>query len=123
MNRSSRVFTMVLVSAVIMVMTSWQPIPDHQSYTKESYTKESSLHDIYSEPVFVKDQRTITVLPPRQVFIKERPEIKFNNDLTRKKTIVNPTELEKAEKEKITVKTKSKQATTKSPEHSNSKSA
>lgn len=123
MNKSSRVFTMVLVGAVIMVMTSWQPIPDHQSYTKESYTKVSSLHDIYSEPVFVKDQRTITLLPPRQVFIKERPEIIFNNDLTQEQKIVNPNELEKTEIEKVTVKTESKQATTKSPEHSNLKSA
>jgi len=118
MNKSSKLFTIGLVGAVIMVMTSWQPISEHQSYTKES-----SLHEIYSENVFVNDQRTITALPPKQVLIKERPEIKFNNDLTREQKIVNPTELEKAEKEKITVKTESKQATTKSPEHSNLKSA
>lgn len=116
MNKSSKVFTMGLVGAVVIVITSWQPLFEHQSYTKES-----SLHEIHSEPVFVNDQRTITALPQKQVLIKERPEIKFNNNLTSEQKIVNTPELEKTEKEKKAITTEPQQAATKPPEHSKPK--
>ena len=77
MNRSRKVFTMGLVAAVIIAITSWQPIYEHQSCTKES-----SLRVSHSEAVFINDQKTIRTLPQKKVFIKERPEINFNNDRT-----------------------------------------
>lgn len=36
MSKSSKVFTIGLLSAVVIAIMSWQPIPEHQSYTKES---------------------------------------------------------------------------------------
>jgi len=118
MNKSNKLFTIGLAGAVVIAITSWQPIPNHQSYTKES-----SLHEIHSEAVFLKNQRTITALPQKPVLIKEQPEIKLTNDLNAEQKIVNPTELEKAEKDKNTIITQPKQATTKPPEHSDLKSA
>ena len=118
MNKSSKLFTLGLVSAIVMVMTSCQSIYEHQNHTKES-----SLRGIHSEHAFVNDQRTITALPQKQLLIKERPEMKFNNDLTAEQKIVNSPESEKAEKEKNTVTTELKQATTKPPENINLKSA
>lgn len=117
MNRSSKVFTMGLVGAVVIAITSWQPIFEHQSCTKES-----SLHEMHSKAVFVSDQRTITALPQNQVLINELPEFKFNKNFNVEHKIVNPAKLEKAEKEKITVTTGSKQESAKPPEQSNLKS-
>lgn len=60
MNKSSKVFTVVLVGAVVIAISSWQLIPEHQSYTKES-----SLHENHSDPVFVNYPKTISVLPQK----------------------------------------------------------
>lgn len=112
MNKSSKVFTVVLVGAVVIAISSWQPIPDHQSYTKES-----SLIENDSDPVFVNYPKTISVLPRKLALIKELPEIKFNNNLTAEEKIIKTSELEKTEK-KMTFTTEPQQATAKPPKHS-----
>lgn len=116
MNKSSKVFVMGLVGVVVIAISYWKPIPEYQSYTKES-----SLHKNHSESMFVNEQRTITTLLQKQDLIKERPEIKLNGDPTVEQKIVNTLELEKTEKEKRTVTTEPQQATAKAPEHSKSK--
>jgi len=116
MNRSSKVYTMGLVGAVVIAITSWQPIFEHQSCTKES-----NLHVRHSEAVFLNDQKTIRTLPQKKVFIKERPEIKFNNDHTAEQKIVNTPELEETEREKKAITTEPHQTTIKSSEHSKPK--
>lgn len=113
MSKSSKVFTIGLLSAVVIAIMSWQPIPEHQSYTKES-----SLLEKHIDPVFVNYPKTISVLPHKLALIKDRPEIKFNNNLATEEKIVKTPELEKTEKEKMTVTTESQQATGKPPKHS-----
>ena len=116
MNKSSKFFAMGLVGLVVIMISYWQQIPEYQSYTKES-----SLHKNHSESVFVNEQRKITTLLQKQVLIKERPEIKFNNDLTAEQKIVNTPELEETEKEKKAITTEPQETTIKPSEHSKSK--
>lgn len=116
MKNSSKVFTMALVGTVVIAITSWQLIPEHQSYIKES-----CLLKIHSEPVIVNDQITITALQQKQILINERAEIKLVNNVALDPEIVNTLELEKTEKEKGTVTTELRQATTKSSECSKPK--
>lgn len=118
MNKSSILFTMGLVGIVVMFITSGQRIPEQQSYTKES-----SLHEIHSAPVFETDPKPFTKLLQKQVSTEEGSKVKINSNNTLTKKIAKNPELQKSGKENITITTQPKQAATKSPEHSNLKSA
>lgn len=118
MNKSSIFFTMGLVGIIVMFITSGQLIPEQQFYTKGL-----SLREIHSAPVFETHPKPFTKPLQKQVSTEERPKVKINSNNTLTKKIVKNPELQKSDKENITITTQPKQATTKSPEHSNLKSA
>lgn len=118
MNKTSKLLIMGILGTVIMTTTSLQLIPEQQRYNEKP-----TYNEIHSESAFVNNPISNTTLPHKKILIKERPEIKLDTDLTAEQKIKNLSEIGKAEKEKITITTQPKQAATKSPEHSNLKSA